>query len=78
MEKNVDFKNVYLAGDFTDWQNNKLQMNLINGFWEIEIPLRRGVHHYKFIVDDIWIVDPMNNSVQYDKHDHVNSVILIK
>ncbi|ALM20660.1 hypothetical protein AAT17_05165 [Nonlabens sp. MIC269] len=76
--KNVDFKNVYLAGDFTDWQNNKLQMNLINGFWEIEIPLTRGVHHYKFIVDDIWIVDPMNNSVQYDKHDHVNSVILIK
>ncbi|MBK1812434.1 alpha-glucosidase C-terminal domain-containing protein [Clostridium sp. YIM B02505] len=65
--KNLDAKEVYLAGDITDWQNNKIKMvKDANGIWSASIRVGDVAKdiQYKFIVDGNWIMDP---SVQDQK-----------
>jgi hypothetical protein len=69
------FKNankVVLSGTFVDWSENKIQAKLINGVWLATVFLESGKHHYKFIVDGEWILDPKNPLKE--KTDYVNSV----
>lgn len=57
---------VYLAGDMTDWQNGKLPMvkNPNTNIWSITLRVGDAVknHEYKFIVDNNWITDPLNEN----------------
>lgn len=50
---------VQLVGDFTEW--SKAPISLAKGpggVWSIQVPLRPGVHHYRFLVDGEWRDDP--------------------
>ena len=86
IEKSVDFtftlqgyekaKNVYLAGDFTNWEHDKIPMALDDGKWKVEVCLPGGKHHYKFIVDGKWILDPSNELTEFAADGHLNSVML--
>ncbi|SFZ91768.1 Glycogen recognition site of AMP-activated protein kinase [Flaviramulus basaltis] len=69
---------VILSGSFNNWNENKLVMEKTDYGWKYVIPLTGGKHHYKFIVDGQWIVDPNNSIKEYDGDGNVNSVCMVK
>lgn len=69
---------VILSGSFNNWDTEALQMTKVNEGWTYTIPLSGGKHHYKFIVDGNWIVDPENPVKEYDESSHINSVYMVR
>jgi len=52
-------KSVKLAGNFTDWEKQPLDMDKTeHGVWRLILPLPPGYHPYRFIVDGQWCDDP--------------------
>ncbi len=51
----AEVKEVYLTGDFNDWNTNAHPMKKDkNGVWEIMVSLQPGRYEYRFFVDGIW------------------------
>ncbi len=72
-------KEVILAGSFNDWREQDFKMKKSSeGIWTYSFPLSGGKHHYKFIVDGNWIVDPNNTVQEYDNDGHINSVVMVR
>ncbi len=69
---------VVLSGDFNNWNEHKLKMKKTDSAWIKTINLTGGKHHYKFIVDDKWIVDPDNSVKEYDFSGNINSVKMVR
>lgn len=74
----TDAKKVVLAGSFNNWNEHDFVMRKMDYGWKYVVPLSGGKHHYKFIVDGEWIVDPNNSVKEYDGEGHVNSVCMVK
>ena len=50
---------VQLASDFTDWEENSLDMvRFDRGVWSTTVPLPPGIYAYRFLVDGQWYDDP--------------------
>lgn len=50
---------VLLAGDFTHWQQEPIPLRKKTGdIWQIEVQLKPGTYHYRFVVDGQWQDDP--------------------
>lgn len=48
-------RNVQLAGDFTDWQQQAVPMiKGTDGVWRAAVRLAPGIHAYRFLVDGRW------------------------
>lgn len=73
-----DAREVILTGSFNNWDEHEIKMLKMDDGWKYVIPLSGGKHHYKFIVDGEWIVDPNNSVMEYDDNGHINSVCMIK
>ncbi|WP_299120556.1 glycogen-binding domain-containing protein [uncultured Tenacibaculum sp.] len=73
-----DAKEVILAGSFNDWSEHSLKMNRVKNGWTYSTKLPSGKHHYKFIVDGNWKVDPSNPVKEFDGHGNINSVKMVK
>lgn len=72
-------KEVILAGSFNEWDEHNFKMQKSSdGDWTYSMPLSGGKHHYKFIVDGHWILDPDNTVQEYDSNGHINSVFMVK
>lgn len=71
-------KKVILAGSFNNWDEHQYAMRKMDYGWKYVLPLSGGKHHYKFIVDGEWIVDPNNEVKEYDGDGHINSVCMVK
>jgi len=57
----ADAGEVYLAGEFNDWNPTGLPMKKsADGKWKKQISLPPGQFEYKFLVDDQWVEDPKN------------------
>lgn len=70
---------VILSGSFNDWNESELQMSKTkHGYWKYSLPLQAGKHHYKYIVDGEWILDPENTVKEYDENGYINSVCMVK
>lgn len=69
---------VILAGSFNGWDQEELEMRKVSGGWQLSRKLGGGKHHYKFIVDGQWILDPLNNLREDDGSGNVNSVLLVQ
>jgi chromosome partitioning protein len=78
--KGKDFKEVYVIGDFTQWQKNEnyKMKKLDQDTWTINIPLKKGKYSYKFFADKNWFKDPYNSFEEDDTFGGRNSVIYIK
>ncbi len=63
---NASAQEVKVAGNFTDWQNGALSMKKdTDDRWSLSISnLAAGVYQYKFIVDNEWITDPANETME--------------
>jgi len=52
--------NVLLAGDFTGWQSEPIQLKKDRkGRWKTTISLPPGKYEYRFMADDTWVDDPV-------------------
>ncbi len=51
---------VILTGSFNNWDEQQLKMKKTDSGWSKTLILPGGKHHYKFIVDGEWKVDPEN------------------
>ncbi|MDQ0229451.1 type I pullulanase [Metabacillus malikii] len=60
-------KSVKLAGSFTDWETNAIDMSeQPENVWEVTKQLDAGEYEYKFIVDGTWLTDPLNGEIRND------------
>ncbi len=57
---NPSAREVYLAGEFNNWNPRQLLMENHDGTWEIRLDLPPGEYEYKFVVDGVWTADPLN------------------
>lgn len=75
------FKNaekIILAGSFNNWSEDDYIMTKIENGWKFTTKLSGGKHHYKFIVDGNWELDPANSVKEYDGNGNINSVKMVK
>jgi 1,4-alpha-glucan branching enzyme len=69
---------VQIAGDFNNWQPEKTPMTRASdGTWQARIPLTKGTHRYRLVVDGKWQHDPNNGSTEPNPFGEVNSVIKV-
>lgn len=68
--------NVYLAGDFNNWDPKKHQMKDTcgNGKYSISLMLPKGGHEYKFVINDNWEIDPECHDYASNSFGTLNSV----
>lgn len=86
IKKDVEFflpnslkaKKVILSGSFNGWNEHELEMKKTEKGWRVKLALAGGKHHYKFIVDGLWLTDPQNKIREYDDEGNINSVIMVK
>lgn len=67
---------VGIAGDFTSW--DILELEDLGGIYAITLPVAKGAHRYKFIVDGVWIPDPSNPHTEQDPFGGLNSVLIVE
>ncbi|MGA1825556.1 MAG: glycogen-binding domain-containing protein [bacterium] len=72
-------KQVMLGGDFNNWdyKNALLLEDEKTGLWKKEVTMKPGRYEYKFLVDDKWILDPLNIKKARNTFGSENSVIEI-
>lgn len=67
---------VKISGSFLDdWKKKEeLKKNLTTGVYEITIKIPKGIHQFKFIVDDKWLCSK-NYNIIYDEMNNANNII---
>jgi len=69
-------RSVYVTGSFNDCSlDEKYRMNLHDGVWSVEVPLKPGSYRYQFIVDGRWREDPANPEQERNSFGDINSLI---
>jgi 1,4-alpha-glucan branching enzyme len=70
---------VYLAGEFNNWDTHALPMKKNrDGTWKKRIKLSSGCHEYKLMMDGFWVQDiPEANSVP-NPFGTLNNIIVVK
>lgn len=70
---------VQIAGDFTNWQPEKLELkeNGSGPVWQIVKRLGQGTYQYKYVVNGRWIRDPNNCKIRDNCFGNENSVISV-
>jgi len=69
-------KTVCLAGSFNKWQPASMKKQK-NGVYTLEVKMTKGKHEYKFIVDDVWQLDPANTDTVQNTLGTNNSVLVV-
>ena len=67
--------NVFLAGDFTDWQ--PVAMRRRRDVFSVTVPVPPGTHEYKFIAEGRWRIDPDHSDWAVNSYGTVNSVVTV-
>jgi len=66
-EKGKQPHTVLLCGSFSNWKEKiPLKFDPLSDKWCITIRLEKGKHWYKYIVDDNWIINPMERNEKKD------------
>ena len=72
---------VYLAGDFNDWQPDAKDYRLRKfkgDVWKKKVQLKPGRYEYQFVVDGQWWCDPENENRTANPYCTENSVLEVK
>jgi 1,4-alpha-glucan branching enzyme len=73
-----DASEVYVAGTFNGWDSGKHRLQPKDGVFSRTVLLPVGRHEYKFIVDDVWRVDPDCREWSPNDKGSLNSVVTVK
>jgi len=68
---------VSLAGTFNDWNSRQTLCAKEGNGWACRIDLAPGKHAYKFVVDNKFILDPLNPKTEDDGQGNINSVAIV-
>jgi len=68
-------RQVFLAGDFNNWDPATSRMTRRNGAFRKRMQLEPGEHQYKFIVDGEWQNDPAAMAQVPNDMGSMNSVV---
>jgi 1,4-alpha-glucan branching enzyme len=68
---------VYLMGDFNDWNPASHRMQRAGGWWYLQVPLTRGHHQYKFVVDGTPRLDPHAAGMTRNGRYHQVSIVAV-
>ncbi len=66
---------VFVAGSFNNWDPTKNKLKEKNGAYSTSILLEPGRYEYKFIINDVWCIDPSMSDWQPNSMGSLNSVI---
>lgn len=69
-------KTVSVTGSFSGWEPIRMRKQK-NGEYVANVQVPFGTHEYKFIVDDIWHVDPENELQSRNPFGTLNSVLTV-
>ncbi len=66
-----DYQNVELSGDFINWEYTIPMIKGRNGifYYLYQSPIKAGNYTYKYRVDGLWIVDPLQTNITYNNQD---------
>ena len=71
-------KSVQIAGDFNDWKPERNPMRKAgDGTWQARVPIAKGIHRYRLVVNGKWQHDPHNDSTEANPYGELNSVIKV-
>ena len=71
-------QSVLIAGDFNRWiAEPMIRVDPDLGLWQKILPLAEGTYHYKYLVDDVWQIDPFNSVTQTNPYGGTDSIITI-
>ena len=70
---------VFLAGSFNDWdgKKKKLAYNKKESTFKGIALLEKGVHQYKFVINDDWCIDPECPDWERNNFGSLNSVVYV-
>ena len=68
---------VAVAGTFNGWNPEKHVLKQKDGVFVLSILLEPGQYQYKFVVNDVWCVDPECPDWAPNEYGSLNSVISI-
>ena len=68
---------VHLAGDFTGWKPVAMARKR-DGSYAVEIPLSKGSHQYKFVVDGQWLHDGDHKDWVANQYGTLNSLAVVR
>ncbi|HOP46333.1 MAG TPA: hypothetical protein PK874_01615 [Desulfobacteraceae bacterium] len=68
---------VFVAGTFNGWSPRKNRLQFKDNLYTANIFLPKGRHEYKFIVNDIWCIDPECPEWVSNSFGSLNSVITV-
>jgi 1,4-alpha-glucan branching enzyme len=72
-------KNVYVAGEFTNWIAKAVPLHRKrDGTWFTQVLLKPGRYQYKLVVDDQWQNDPAAVETVPDGFGGTNDVVEVK
>ncbi|MHC5061547.1 MAG: AAA family ATPase [Planctomycetota bacterium] len=68
---------VQIAGDFNNWQPESTPLQKVGekGVWQIKLPMTKGKHQYRLVVDGQWQQDPYNEYTEMNPYGECNSVL---
>ncbi|MBL7076535.1 MAG: isoamylase early set domain-containing protein [Kiritimatiellae bacterium] len=68
---------VSVAGTFNGWNPSKHVLKSKDGAYALNVLLEPGQYQYKFVVNDIWCVDPEREDWAPNDFGSLNSVITV-
>jgi len=72
-------KSVQIAGDFNDWKPERNQLRKASDdSWQCRIPMSKGIHRYRLVVDGSWQQDPYNDHSEPNPFGGNNSVLKVE
>jgi 1,4-alpha-glucan branching enzyme len=73
-----DAKDVYLVGEFNDWNTSQYRLRRYkNGTFKKKLQLKPGRYQYLFLVDGEWRTDPKHREKTLNPFGSENSVITV-
>ncbi|GAA4296832.1 hypothetical protein [Nibribacter koreensis] len=78
LQGHANAREVFVAGDFNDWNPSSRPMRKVGNAWQLPVRLPAGKNRYKFVVDGKWILDPGNRLWEQNEHQTGNSIIWIE
>lgn len=68
---------VAVAGAFNEWNPRATLCARDGEEWVCRLDLAPGRHAYKFVVDNEWVLDPLNPLTEPDARGNLNSVVVV-
>ena len=68
---------VCIAGSFNSWDGKANKLKNKNGVFSTTLMLLPGRYEYKFVINDVWCIDPKCREWVPNSYGSLNSVVVV-